>query len=275
MCLANLSDKKWSVSVVLRFLIAGTLILLLSCDEARFLSTASQRALIFDVEASRHAAAPYLVQNENSSCEPVFATTLERIISGDARSSELLSFVEKSLLEEKRADKLLCTERHSGPTTRETFGLRAITACATLQFTLPGVPALTQRQEAEILNSESGVNALYRMLIDLRNTYSCLKQGRYMPLGAMMMSGSAAGFIREDDDSIIAVLVNLQNRAVTNVKFAVHPELKQAYQHFQLTNLADSTESVRATELYLEQMLPFEAVLYAAKKMNNDKNPNP
>jgi len=209
-------------------------------------------------------------QQDASECDTLFAPLLEKIIRGDVRSSALLAHVESKLL---AADTVnvdqLCTETSSGKTTIERFGLRAINAVATLQYTLPGFPGLAERQEKALADSsltDPGIQEIYKNLQEIRGRYSCLISGDYTPLGAMMMTGSAAGFLREDNHSIVAVMVNLQNRPVTNVKFAIHPELKKRYSNITLTNLSGSSGVLPVNDLYLEQLLPFEAVIFAAEK---------
>lgn len=225
----------------------------------------NQRPLSFDVRMPADSDAM-----QELPCDTLFAALLEKTIRGDVRSSALLAYVEDGLMAEDSVNvNALCTENKTGKTTLERFGIRAIHAVATLQHTLPGIPVLADRQKRALADSsvtDPGIQEVYTNLKELRRRFSCLQSGSYTPLGAMMMSGSAAGFLREDNQSIVAVMVNLQNRPVTNVKFAIHPELKQRYTNRVLTNLSDSSGVLPVTDLYLEQLLPFEAVIFAAEK---------
>lgn len=223
-----------------------------------------QRPLSFEVRMPQDSGV------KNLACDTLFASLLEKTIRGDVRSSALLAHVEAGLLTKDSVNvAALCTEGETGKTTLERFGLRAIHAVATLQHTLPGIPVLSKRQNMMLGDSsitDPGIQEVYLNLKELKVRFTCLQTGSYTPLGAMMMSGSAAGFLREDDQSIVAVMINLQNRPVTNVKFAIHPELKKHYTNQMVTNLSDSSGVLPVTDLYLEQLLPFEAVIFAAKK---------
>lgn len=177
------------------------------------------------VHFMQRGVAEELMETVVTVCEnyppPVLNTLMNHLGTHD--TARILSRLSDEELENKpravQAAHILTGEKYA-------FARRLLMAAAVILYTLPGFPSIYYGDEAGMTGGSDPFNRafypwgkedntlleFYKNLGRLRTSLSCLKDGRFVPVSAML---SCIAYARESADSCVLVIVNRNPHAIS------------------------------------------------------------
>ena len=207
---------------------------------------------------------------------------LKDIRKGKKRTSAAVTLVEqKDSLYPHNALPMRFIENHDELRSLDVFGVQGIDAYARFLFTLPGIPliyagqeigerhkpSLFEREPLNWENADAGLFRMYQELIRTRKRYSCFTEGGFQPLQTTMMKGSAAAFLREDENSAALVITNLRAKNVEKLLITIDKSTRQRLGNLTFHNPWENDDTLSLSgNIFREQMLPFTTLVYVVQK---------
>jgi len=228
-----------------------------------------------------------LVAGFNSDYDWTLYHILKDIRKGRKRTSVAIQMIaQKDGKYPRNALPMRFLENHDEQRSLSVFGAEAISAYASLIFTLPGIPLLYAGQEwgarqrpalfeKQPLNRKLADTTLvnfYRKLIAVRRRYSCFRDGNYIPLQTLMATGSAAAFLREDDSTAAVVICNLRGKTAEKIRISLNEVLDSRWKETPFVNIFDPADTLKTQPAYFNEMLPYTTQIYVAEQKTKQLN---
>jgi glycosidase len=200
---------------------------------------------------------------------------------GNLRSAAALNIIQEIETKYPRNHlRLRFLENHDEQRSLSLFGVQAIEAYARLLFTLPGLPLIYAGQEIGELETPSlfeksnikwgqGDSALlnmYKKLIRLRKSHSCLYQGKFEPLPVASLSGSVGAFYRWNEQSAALVIANLRQKPGEKVIISLSEQQRFLLKNYHWTAYDSLNKSLYLDELYFKEVPAFQSWIFLGKK---------
>ncbi|MEJ2635931.1 MAG: alpha-amylase family glycosyl hydrolase [Calditrichia bacterium] len=206
---------------------------------------------------------------------------LKEVRKSEKRTAEAVTLIDqKDSRYPRNSLPMRFLENHDEQRSMQEFGPEAIEAYATFIFTAPGIPLIYAGQEIgetqkpslfeksmlDWAGADTALQNMYRSLIDLRKQYSCLTEGKFIPLQIASYSGSAGAFLREDDSTAAVVVFNLQNKTARKVIVTTSKEVRDRLRGIVFKNYRNAGDTKTFEKIYFKELLPYQALVYTAKK---------
>jgi len=200
---------------------------------------------------------------------------------GKLRTATALSILQE--IEQKSPGnhlRLRFLENHDQKRSMEVFGAQAIEAYASLLFTLPGLPLMYAGQEIGEMETpslfetstiqwqkgDSALITMYRELIHLRKSTSCLMQGNFVQLPVASLSGSVGAFVRWDESSAALIISNLRNKTAEKIVISLSSEQQALFDAYSWIGYKSTGDPPDFQELYFDKIEGFKTRIYIGKK---------